>query len=766
MSRPCSRQGRGEEAPLQNPRPPETTMLVGSKASSQLVQPLVNNTLHNNSTTTTLANNRCHEQKLMYRAKRWSANLSRQASVMWGGGDEAPPPVPRHRTESKYNAATSDVNHVRLLERRSRAYTCRELMCIVFLPCLLICLLGIACSALVIYYQLDKEYSDEISNLEAELAATRDKSGVFMSSQKYQGLLDQVNRQKLAIDNEKAVSSELAVQLKQQGHDLSQQAKKYAELRQTLDCTWSIIKKTSQSTSSSLLKLLDSECQLSSRAHLLVPINDEAAVGREKQQKKKKVEANSRPPPPPHPPPPPPPQGRREGSRGGGVRHTHGDAARGGEGRQHWLLGSNNQMTSRSNEFQRFLATEFTRMEQNIIDFSNQQDVFCGEFRRSLESEVDRRNRDLSKLSQSLGKMLETQLKTVSKLSSLATDQLYAEQSWVTGHLKTARNEADKQSGTMQGFLTDSLLAWLVQVDVSLRDQANSLDLLQQGLLAGLAGMQTERQEFLHTQKKLLLTANSRVQALSRQQVSQLVALVENEEKVREAEIQFGARFQEAKRKIDGLLESLLSEYQLYSGLINKTSEARVEGLTATRDRAQQVNTLVGTATGKAVEEGEARGRVSRERQQLLQADLLDKVKSSQANNKAVESKLDVLEQQTKQFIGERQGAWELHYSNQEIGLRKKADKNKELLQLHQTEAQDLHSLVRTATNSLETMLESQRAADSRTTGERQADLQAQCKATGTFTELVTSELHARDSDLANYFFNEGRDQKKAAENL
>ena len=67
---------------------------------------------------------------------------------------------------------------------------------------------------------------------------------------------------------------------------------------------------------------------------------------------------------------------------------------------------------------------------------------------------------------------------------------------------------------------------------------------------------------------------------------------------------------------------------------------------------------------------------------------MIMQVKSSQANNKAVGSKLDVLEQQTKQFIGERQGAWELHYSNQEIGLRKKADKNKELLQLHQTEAQ------------------------------------------------------------------------------
>ena len=71
----------------------------------------------------------------------------------------------------------------------------------------------------------------------------------------------------------------------------------------------------------------------------------------------------------------------------------------------------------------------------------------------------------------------------------------------------------------MQGFLTDSLLAWLLQADVSLRDQANSLDLLQQTLSSGLQGIQADRQAFLHKQKKLLLTANSRVAALSQQQV-------------------------------------------------------------------------------------------------------------------------------------------------------------------------------------------------------------------------------------------------------
>lgn len=73
---------------------------------------------------------------------------------------------------------------------------------------------------------------------------------------------------------------------------------------------------------------------------------------------------------------------------------------------------------------------------------------------------------------------------------------------------------------------------------------------------------------------------------------------------------------------------------------------------------------------------------------------------------------------------------------------------------------QDLHSLVRTATNSLESVLETHRQSDSRKTAERQADLQAQCKNTGTFTELLSSELHARDSDMANYFFNSGRDEK------
>ena len=67
-------------------------------------------------------------------------------------------------------------------------------------------------------------------------------------------------------------------------------------------------------------------------------------------------------------------------------------------------------MNSESSEFQQLLASEFTRMEQSIIDFANQQEMFCTQFKRSLESEVEKRHRDLSGLSSSLGKLLETQL--------------------------------------------------------------------------------------------------------------------------------------------------------------------------------------------------------------------------------------------------------------------------------------------------------------------------------------------------------------------
>ena len=66
---------------------------------------------------------------------------------------------------------------------------------------------------------------------------------------------------------------------------------------------------------------------------------------------------------------------------------------------------------------------------------------------------------------------------------------------------------------------------------------------------------------------------------------------------------------------------------------------------------------------------------------------------------------------------------------------------------------QDLHTQMRTTTNSLESLLESHRQSDNQKTGERQSDLQSQCKIFSSFSEFLSSELHARDSDIANFMF-------------
>ena len=273
-------------------------------------------------------------------------------------------------------------------------------------------------------------------------------------------------------------------------------------------------------------------------------------------------------------------------------------------------------------------------------------------------------------------------------MSNLATDQLYAEQKWVTGYLKNARNEADKESTTMQKFLTESVLQLLQQVDTSLQDQTKTLDSLQQNINTVFSSLVSDRQEFVNSQRKMMLTASAKVKSFSQLQGQELDAIAEREEKLKRSELQFGERFREAKKKIDGLLSSLFSEYESYSGLVNKTSDANGRNLAAASSRNEQMASLMDTAVAQAIDDGKSYHFKAENKEKIARMELADKISDGHVATKSVNKRLDLVEAQTKQFIGERQGAWELHYNNQEIQLRKKADTNKELLQKHQSESQ------------------------------------------------------------------------------
>ena len=119
-------------------------------------------------------------------------------------------------------------------------------------------------------------------------------------------------------------------------------------------------------------------------------------------------------------------------------------------------------------------------------------------------------------------------------MSNLATDQLYAEQKWVTSYLKTARNEADKESTAMQKFLTENVLTLLQQVDTSLQDQTKTFDTLQQSINIVFNSILSDRNEFINRQRKMMLTTSSKLKAFSQLQAecftrfSRVEILIEN----------------------------------------------------------------------------------------------------------------------------------------------------------------------------------------------------------------------------------------------
>ena len=70
-------------------------------------------------------------------------------------------------------------------------YSCRELLCVAMVPCVLLSLVAIGICSLLIYFHLLQEYQSKIDRLQAELQAVRDKDGaVYLPQEMY----DEQNR--------------------------------------------------------------------------------------------------------------------------------------------------------------------------------------------------------------------------------------------------------------------------------------------------------------------------------------------------------------------------------------------------------------------------------------------------------------------------------------------------------------------------------------------------------------------------------------------
>ena len=176
-----------EEAPLQRPRPPEnpasSESLVGGQYNANIIR--ANNVYEDKADSGGSANLRRTVRTNSDR--RWSANrLSKRLSVMlWGGqgGGAFPGRPSRPAGGNSYDSCQSGSSD----GRHQRHYSCRELLCVALVPCVLLSLVAIGICSLLIYFHLLQEYQSKIDRLQAELQAVRDKDGaVFLPQEMYE----------------------------------------------------------------------------------------------------------------------------------------------------------------------------------------------------------------------------------------------------------------------------------------------------------------------------------------------------------------------------------------------------------------------------------------------------------------------------------------------------------------------------------------------------------------------------------------------------
>ena len=192
-----------EEAPLQRPRPPEVPAssepLMGrqSSQSPSFLRSQTPNYYDNKSTNNYDDKNNSANLRRIHRSpsdqRRWSANrLSKRLSVMiWGA------PGNSGRSDNGYGNCQTGSS-----EPNQRHYSCRELLCVALVPCLLLSLVAIGICSLLIYFHLLQEYQSKIDRLQAELQAVRDKEGaVFLPQEMYEEQTKKLENQEEEIRN-------------------------------------------------------------------------------------------------------------------------------------------------------------------------------------------------------------------------------------------------------------------------------------------------------------------------------------------------------------------------------------------------------------------------------------------------------------------------------------------------------------------------------------------------------------------------------------
>ncbi|XP_049963604.1 kinesin-like protein KIF11-A [Schistocerca serialis cubense] len=547
--------------------------------------------------------------------------------------------------------------------------------------------------------QLIKEYTEEIDRLRRDLLAARERNGVYIALENYNEMTRQLelNRQEI---NEKLQLVKVLEKEKADKEALCNQ------LRMSLEETEGELvdsKNTLKLAAETVQEQLDKEKQLMEQAQSILAVANTSTVDthklHDKLDRKRSVE--------------------QENSR---ISH----------------------------DFRLEFHKKITEIQGDITNFLSGHITALNEIRKTLDESVQKKNEDLSILSDdlaSLVNMLTTTLQTWSKKSS---EKIGAAQQNTQNLLQDARSKTDTEINSVHSFLTERFLP----ITQNLQHQILRSKAENDGF-ARLVNEQAQRSsETVATFTRMQLEALSQLRhsfSIPIQIVQETTEQMQKDHKKRqEAKQKYNEELFSSLRKLIENARNIERRHQEFLTEENDESETD-EDFKLIQQNTEKANLVVSSA----LETEERRCRDLHTSIEVHSEETSEMVKGFLERISTVKSGIEEcngeLETVVRKAVSDTEGAWSKQYSFIEQQLRHISENIREAEKQHQDHTQLLTGSLHKSAHAQEVHIEEQRVAYASFIRDRVLSLEQQCAHISDWQYSIDGHVQERDKDVEQF---------------
>ncbi|XP_023709668.1 kinesin-like protein Klp61F isoform X3 [Cryptotermes secundus] len=568
---------------------------------------------------------------------------------------------------------------------------------------------------------LIKEYTAEIERLRRDLAATRDKNGVYLASENYTQMIMQLEQQEQEMSQMLAHIKALKEEMDKKEDLCNQLNISLDNCNQKLMATSTELEVTQDKLNDTSMKLHETVNRCTEKEHLI-----------EKHMHTERILTT---------------QARSilavADMASSDVEKLHDKLAR-----KRSVEDVNQEV---SQEFHLAFVQNVAYMEDNLNRFIQDLTKFCSGLQTNLGERLEKRSTELSSLSNEISSLVDNQILLILDLEKMSSNQVYNDQQWIQQYLVTVRSTSDSEINNLHKFLTETFLVPMQSLarQLQLQEAENQalnqmiVNQIQQKLDAVKAFETTQIDGLSKLRNSLLLHTKQQQQALETSQEG----------------------YHAMDKSLSGFKQTLITELQQLKNWADHMLGIHVDFENQCNDSKNKINNGLSVAREKcdhfSQEASVTLDLQLRRRTEQLTAfeaqteELLDSVSNSRETSEQLivgaKRLRENIEDSVCSAVSNGEQAWRNHYSWTEQELRKYSENINGRFQNELRQTQALVSGLRESADSHEAILEQQRMDFGTFVRERQDDLETQCSYVNGWSQIMTSGLQKCNQELEKF---------------